>query len=82
MKLVLAILITCACCPAATADRFITNDTVAGERPSSWARTFKLTRPPGLPPRRELLDPVFFFAHTVRSIAKGDHRMDAGAAPA
>src|SRR5262249_39612283 len=68
------------CCgiESATADRFITSDTVAGDRPSSSASSFKLTRAPGFPPRRALLDPDFFFADTVRSIAKADYKRQAG----
>src|SRR5215470_4809317 len=67
------------CCgiESATADRFITSDTVAGERPSSSASSFKLTRAPGFPPRRELFDAVFFFADTMRSIAKADCKRQA-----
>jgi hypothetical protein len=38
---------------------------------SSSASSFKLTRTPVLPARRELFDAVFFFADTERSIAKG-----------
>src|SRR5262252_8273650 len=63
---------------SATADRFITSDTVAGDRPSSSASSFKLTRAPGFPPRRALFDPDFFFTDTVRSIAKADCKRQAG----